>query len=67
MAEKLRLNELAVRSGPLPAPPPHAATPAPRAAATNTPEAARHRAEVDFSYDVLAARLAGAIDNMARV
>jgi phosphatidyl-myo-inositol dimannoside synthase len=37
------------------------------ALASRQGQAARHRAEVDFSYDVLAARLAGAIDNMARV
>ena len=29
-------------------------------------QAARHRAEVEFSYDVLATRLAGALDQMAR-
>ncbi len=29
-------------------------------------QAARHRAEVEFSYDVLATRLAGALDKMAR-
>jgi phosphatidyl-myo-inositol dimannoside synthase len=30
-------------------------------------QAARHRAEVEFSYDVLATRLAGALDKIARV
>jgi phosphatidylinositol alpha-1,6-mannosyltransferase len=37
------------------------------ALASRQGQAARHRAEVDFSYDVLAARLAGALDEMARV